>query len=436
MLTSTILPHAAQPRRLLDLDGETLAAIFALAQREADESHTAVYQTLAPRRMPLVCRMLRQLAVSARKRVLLVPLLLANGTTPTFASQAEWAGYFDAVLRSRPLKPDDELRLVCSRLSPVDVGAHLDALGVQRITHAEDDDEDLGEYVTDVFGEPHIRHTPCLYAFVKCMAAIDAVVLGWRVTSVELHLCLPLRLPLGKRLDQRSPADHFMSWDLRTAAFEYMASLARLRSVYVSVGAMDPGEDERAGDARVLATAQNALFVEAWQPLAQGIAARVDCDPLELLYVYVEPSVRSSGDEDDTFDDFILKFVHEASTTMPALRPALHRVPPGNISWHMYHARPSMETDPLEILIRTVYLMHASFWVEESTVQALSLLGVERVELLGTDELVPFRPFIDDLELEDFRDAAAQRTLPMTLRCRRAPPFARTASTWLTIELA
>jgi hypothetical protein len=55
------------------------------------------------RRVGRVCRALRNLTPSGKKRALLVPLLRADGATPTFFNDAQWDAYL-ACIRSTLLR--------------------------------------------------------------------------------------------------------------------------------------------------------------------------------------------------------------------------------------------------------------------------------------------------------------------------------------------
>ena len=150
--------------------------------------------------------------------------------------------------------------------------------------------------------------------------------------------------------------------------------------------------------------------------LAQGIAARAS--PLDLLRIDAPNSA---------LDDFVLKFVFEACTT--GLRPSFSRASSSTSCWHMYHTHQPLGE---RAVVRTVRLTHTAFWVEECAVPALALLAIERLELTGSAE---FMPFLDDcLSVDRFHGAADLRTLPMTLVCRRAPPSVEEAASWLRVE--
>ena len=183
-MAAPAVPNGAPPRRLLDLNGEMLAAIFALAQREADEAYVAAYRVHAPQRMPLVCRTLRQLTLHKGKPVLLVPLLRADGVTPTFFTDAEWAAYFDATKRA-----SGDLHLV-SPAAPLDVDAHLACLGLVAPRPVEPF-ADLGSgFVVDGVDAPHVKHMPCTWSLWRCGQTLRRLRLMPRVTAMDLRVCM------------------------------------------------------------------------------------------------------------------------------------------------------------------------------------------------------------------------------------------------------
>ena len=113
------------------LHPELLVCIFRLAQREDDARHREAYGVRAPARMPLVCRWLRDAYASfpCGERTLCVPLLHPDGTTPTFVSAAAWRAYFaEACVGTRM---GANLCLVSSPAGPLDIPAHLAAIGLQ-----------------------------------------------------------------------------------------------------------------------------------------------------------------------------------------------------------------------------------------------------------------------------------------------------------------
>lgn len=419
-------PDAALPRRLLDLNAECLLAIFALAQREADEAHVAAYRVRAPRRMPLVCRALRELVAAPRKRVLLVPLLLADGATPTFTTEEAWDAYLGAV-RASVRRYDDELSLVSSPAGPYDVDAHLEAFGV-----AHDDDFVFANandaYTTNLFDEAHVRHAPCLWSLVRCSDALERCMLAFRVTAIELRLWLPLTA-VTAAVDEESSMVHFVSAWADRARDVLANDTPGLRSLTVCVASNDAGAFT---GAEALVAAQNNFFTQAWYPFASGLAVR---PPLERLRFALEPPLAQravvDGDNATTFDDYILNFLLRACASPDSIRPYHNRSTLLGTSWNI--AFTSME--PLAFVplrVRCVQLMHAGAWDEPCTLHLLALLGVERLELLGDQ---PFSPFTDMLEAADFQNAASVRRKPaMTLRCRE-PPYGW-CPPWLTVERA
>ena len=411
-MAASTAPNAAPPRRLLDLNGEMLAAIFALAQREADEAHVAAYRVHAPQRMPLVCRMLRQLH-KGKKRVLLVPLLRADGVTPTFFDKDQWATY----LRAVKLRGDDDLRLVSS--APFDAGAHLACLGLvapRPISPFLYDD--VGAFTVDVDSHAHVKHCSCSWSLARCAKALIDLNLLVRVTAMHLRLCLPLALPAGELVDLDSPSNHFAGVALHADLTQTIASAKSLRSMTVSIGALEAGPPSNAAQLR---RAQHTLVAEAWNPIATALRYR-RTPSMELLRFEVEAPVQR-------VDGFILDFILRSTMALVGPHPFHRRFGDDDTAWYTYLDLEAPEVVPTKV--RCVQLAHVGSWHETQAVHMLALMGVERLELLGDGV---FCAFVDCLSEDDLGYAALHRTAPsMTLQCASVLNAAAGPTPWLHV---
>ena len=407
-------PSAAQPRRLLDLNGELLAAIFALAQREADEAYVAAYHVHAPQRMPLVCRTLRQFTLhnGKSKPVLLVPLLRADGVTPLFFTDAEWAAYFDATQRA-----SGDLHLVSpSPTTPFDVGAHLESLGLVAPSPVEPFADLGGGFVVDSVFRPHVKYAPCMWSLMRCASALRQKQLLHRIAAMELRVCFPLTLdgnPPSIAVD--FPQDHFMTMDWSVSLMMLFAFTDNLRSLSVRLGAF-PGME--AGPNHQVGKAQRTLFMDACLPIASALRTS---PPLHVLRFDTEVP-------DVNFDDFILHFLLQATSPLDAPRPSSFRTGNRHVFWSVLHSDKAL-SPVVPIRAHCVQLAHVGVWCEERAVHMMALLGVERLELLGRNR---FEAAIDRLYANAFNRAAERRTTPMTFLCADYvldPPL----PAWLTV---
>ena len=408
----------APPRRLLDLNGETLAAIFALAQREADEAYVAAYRVHAPQRMPLVCRTLRQLTLHKGKPVLLVPLLRADGATPLFFTDAEWTAYFDLTKRA-----GGDLHLVSpSPAAPLDVDAHLESLGLVAPRPVEPF-LDFGDgFVVNDRYQPHVKHAPSMWSLVRCASTLRRMQLMPRVTALEVRMCFPFTLH-GKppSIAVGFPEDHFATLDWSSDIMRVFFDADHLRSLSVRLGGLPGMEAADLGQSQALAYVQSTLFFDTYLSIANALRPTL---VLNVLRFDVE--ARS-----DNFDDFILHFLLQATTPLDGPQPWPCRKEDGSPSWCSLHDGKAPSA-VVPIRVQRVQLTHAGTWHEEHAVPMMALMGVERFELLGARHII-FDANTYHLPDEAFLHAAERRTTPMTFLCADYvldPPL----PAWLTVE--
>ena len=369
---------AAQATKLLDLAGELLCAIFARAQADTDDAHRQAYGVVhAPNPpMPLLCRQMRLQFGATRKggpRVMLVPLVLRDGTTPIFADGARWSTYLRAV------PPAGNLRLI-SPAPTYDVDAHLQALGV-RPDAPSPLFEQVDRYtIESATNRPHIRHVSCMWSFVQCTTALRQLGMASRVTAIDLCLSLPTSLFCEELDHRRRNPEHYVTFQMSQAVTDFLRDAPRLQSVSVRVCGLFV--DEQADHTHALLRVRDAQFWHAWMPFAHGIGMRTT--PLERLRFDVDPVLlRSNG---ITFDDYILQFVYEACT--PYNHQRLHmffrrHLRTGTV-WRVQDAIPLRTKDAPPLMVRQVQLMHVGLWPEAIMPAVLAQLRVERFELLGS----------------------------------------------------
>jgi len=353
----------------LELNPELVRYAFRLA---AGDDVGALH---APSPMRSVCRALRALAPAPT--VLCIPLLRADGATPTFLSVEAWEAYLACVHAEDA--PKIHMVSTWTNIVPADTSSwRSDAPA------------------TNGFRQLHLRHLGALWAVEVCARAMGPA-LAARVTSLEVYLSPP---PLGGLQRVVSPR-----WD----ALEQMAPWLRANRAHLLNRSL-PGlcrltvrsSSGGGGGANTSCMIRSIFFYALWRSIADGI--RVRPTPLEELRVL------------DADADSVLAFVLAACSPTMSVRMQMND--------HAWHVSPSAITAYPPKALRVV-LPDYGAWACD--IGVLAMIGARRVELPGTRAFGPTR----SPSLEELGDAADTRTTRMELATRA--PCALPAKRWLTV---
>ena len=408
------------------LHPELLVCIFRLAQREDDARHREAYGVRAPARMPLVCRWLRDTYASFstghEERTLCVPLLHPDGTTPTFVSAAAWRAYFaEACVGTRM---GANLCLVSSPAGPLDIPAHLAAIGFGDKKEAPAEEQDLfaagdgGAYETDALDMPHVRHVPAAWSFWLCGRVLRELGLTHLVTRVEMRMCLPLSI--GARERSCGPGAHVEMWQLPCMLLGERC-MPRLRVVSFRVGITPITPPSSTDEDIDCSLAQNDLATQAWQPFAHGLCLRTT--PIDELRVGLEDTADPRWrDVASPFDDFVLKLLVHACNARTGGMLYMIKTRDGGAWWisALCGGLQGVALADYPLKARRVRLLDHGQWADRTLLETLALLCTEEVCLEGTRV---FRPDVESsLDPADFWGAASRRQAPtLTLRWRGPP---------------